>query len=127
MHAGDTIGALLNRAERTISYYKNGIELGIAFQHVSEERLYPCVGMQTQDEEVCPCSSAVSGSGCWRLLESGAGCQAYSRLTGALHKPARCEVRGGGALVVIACPAQAGGGQGLCSQNEVFSHAVGVT
>ena len=53
VRAGDTIGALLNRAERTISYYKNGIELGVAFQQVSEERLYPCVGMQTQDEEVC--------------------------------------------------------------------------
>lgn len=52
--AGDVIGALLNRAEQTISYYKNGIELGTAFQHVMEERLYPCVGMQTQDEEVRP-------------------------------------------------------------------------
>lgn len=42
----------MNRADQTISYYKNGIELGTAFQHVMEERLYPCVGMQTQDEEV---------------------------------------------------------------------------
>jgi hypothetical protein len=48
------MGALLNRAEQTISYYKNGIELGTAFQQVMEERLYPCVGMQTQDEEVRP-------------------------------------------------------------------------
>jgi hypothetical protein len=49
---GDVVGALLNRAERTISYFKNGIELGVAFERVAEERLFPCVGMQTQDEEV---------------------------------------------------------------------------
>ena len=48
---GDVIGALLNKAEQTISYYKNGIELGVAFHHVLEEKLFPCVGMQTQDEE----------------------------------------------------------------------------
>ena len=46
------IGALLNRAEQTISYFKNGIDLGTAFTEVSEEKLYPCVGMQTHEEEV---------------------------------------------------------------------------
>ncbi|BDA41395.1 Ran-binding protein 9 [Coccomyxa sp. Obi] len=49
---GDVIGALLNRAEHTISYFKNGIDLGTAFTDVSEEKLYPCVGMQTHEEEV---------------------------------------------------------------------------
>lgn len=49
---GDVIGALLNRAEHTISYFKNGIDLGTAFTDVSEDKLYPCVGMQTHEEEV---------------------------------------------------------------------------
>ena len=50
------MGACLNRADKTISYYKNGIDLGVAFHNVQEERLYPCIGMQTHDEEVRPCS-----------------------------------------------------------------------
>ncbi|CAK0783650.1 hypothetical protein CVIRNUC_006849 [Coccomyxa viridis] len=49
---GDFVGACLNRADKTISYYKNGIDLGVAFHNVQEERLYPCIGMQTHDEEV---------------------------------------------------------------------------
>ena len=52
--AGDFVGACLNRADKTISYYKNGIDLGVAFHNVQEERLYPCIGMQTHDEEVRP-------------------------------------------------------------------------
>ena len=48
------MGACLNRADKTISYYKNGIDLGVAFHNVQEERLYPCIGMQTHDEEVQP-------------------------------------------------------------------------
>ena len=51
-HAGDLVGACLNRVDKTISYYKNGIDLGVAFHSVQEERLYPCVGMQTHEEEV---------------------------------------------------------------------------
>ncbi len=50
--AGDVVGALLNRAEQTIAYFKNGIDLGTAFLGVAEEKLYPCVGMQTHEEEV---------------------------------------------------------------------------
>ncbi|EIE25153.1 SPRY-domain-containing protein [Coccomyxa subellipsoidea C-169] len=49
---GDVVGALLNRAEQTIAYFKNGIDLGTAFLGVAEEKLYPCVGMQTHEEEV---------------------------------------------------------------------------
>ncbi|KAK9909014.1 hypothetical protein WJX75_006058 [Coccomyxa subellipsoidea] len=49
---GDVIGSLLNRAEQTIAYFKNGIDLGTAFIGVAEEKLYPCVGMQTHEEEV---------------------------------------------------------------------------
>ena len=52
MAAGDTIGVLLNRAAATISFFKDGVDLGVAFDHVHEERLYPCVGMRTKDEEV---------------------------------------------------------------------------
>ena len=49
--AGDTIGVLLNRAAETVSFFKDGVDLGVAFDHVQEERLYPCVGMRTKDEE----------------------------------------------------------------------------
>lgn len=50
--AGDVIGACLNRAAGTIAYYKNGMCLGVAFDGVREECMYPCVGMRTKDEEV---------------------------------------------------------------------------
>ena len=50
--SGDRIGILLNRAERTIAYQKNGIDLGVAFENVNEEVLYPAVGLRTPDEEV---------------------------------------------------------------------------
>ena len=52
--AGDVIGACFNRAAGTIAYYKNGMWLGVAFDGIREERMYPCVGMRTKDEEVCP-------------------------------------------------------------------------
>ena len=46
------MGACLNRVDKTISCFKNGIDLGVAFHNVLEERLYPCIGMQTHGEEV---------------------------------------------------------------------------
>ncbi|GAX74886.1 hypothetical protein CEUSTIGMA_g2332.t1 [Chlamydomonas eustigma] len=49
---GDVIGCLLNKTNQTISYYKNGTSLGVAFRGIFEERLYPCVGMRTAGEEV---------------------------------------------------------------------------
>lgn len=52
---GDVIGAILNRAEKTISYTKNGIHLGVAFTGVAEERLFPTVGFRTKEEEVGIC------------------------------------------------------------------------
>ena len=51
--AGDTVGALLNRTTRTISFIKNGLDLGAAFNNVNESLLYPSVGMRTPEEEVC--------------------------------------------------------------------------
>ncbi len=55
--AGDFIGACLNRVDKTISYFKNGIDLGVAFHNVLEEQLFPCIGMQTHEEEVRTFSS----------------------------------------------------------------------
>ncbi|KAL4429173.1 hypothetical protein ABPG77_010152 [Micractinium sp. CCAP 211/92] len=49
---GDWIGVILNRIERTITFTKKGYELGVAFEGVAEERLYPSVGFRTPDEEI---------------------------------------------------------------------------
>ena len=40
------------RAERSITYFKNGVSLGVAFRDIPEDRLHPCVGMRSQGEEV---------------------------------------------------------------------------
>ena len=50
--AGDIVGALLNRTNNTISFIKNGIDLGVAFRNVYQDRLYPSIGLRTPDEEV---------------------------------------------------------------------------
>ncbi|KAI8471590.1 MAG: hypothetical protein J3K34DRAFT_520411 [Monoraphidium minutum] len=49
---GDVIGALLDRAAATIRFFKNGADLGVAFRNVTEQRLFPTVGLRTQQEEV---------------------------------------------------------------------------
>ncbi len=49
---GDVIGVIYNCVDKTIAYTKNGIDLGVAFTNVPDERLYPTVGMRTPDEEV---------------------------------------------------------------------------
>jgi len=49
---GDTVGVLLDRAERTIRFFLNGQDLGPAFTDVAEERLYPMAGMRTRGESV---------------------------------------------------------------------------
>jgi hypothetical protein len=41
---GDTVECHFDQAARTISYIKNGIDLGVAFRDVSG-RLYPVVGI----------------------------------------------------------------------------------
>jgi hypothetical protein len=43
---------IFNRVERTITFTKKGYDLGVAFEGVAEERLYPSVGFRTPDEEV---------------------------------------------------------------------------
>ena len=40
------------QAAGTISYYLNGTNLGIAFEHVREQQLFPTVGLNTPGEEV---------------------------------------------------------------------------
>ncbi len=46
---GDVVGALYDKAARTISYYKNGEALGPAFRDVNEtSALYPCIGLRTR-------------------------------------------------------------------------------
>lgn len=49
---GDVIGIIFNCVDRTIAYTKNGIDLGVAFTNVQEERLFPTIGMRTPNEEV---------------------------------------------------------------------------
>lgn len=51
---GDVIGIIFNRAEKTVAYTKNGMYLGVAFQNVCEERLYPTVG-QPVNSLMCLC------------------------------------------------------------------------
>lgn len=43
---------LWNRIARTISFFKNGVSLGVAFSEVAEDRLYPTIGLRTTGEEV---------------------------------------------------------------------------
>lgn len=38
---GDVIGALLDRSNATIRFFKNGQDLGVAFRNVAEQRLFP--------------------------------------------------------------------------------------
>lgn len=45
---GDTIGVLFSRADKTVAFYKNGLDLGVAFRNVPETRLFPTVGFQTR-------------------------------------------------------------------------------
>ncbi|GLI60772.1 hypothetical protein VaNZ11_003004 [Volvox africanus] len=60
---GDVVGALFNKAERSISYFKNGAPLGVAFRDIQESSpLYPCVGMRTKGEEVVANFGAGSSS-----------------------------------------------------------------
>lgn len=42
-------------ASHARSFFKNGQSLGVAFRNVTEEMLFPCVGLRTRDEEVRVC------------------------------------------------------------------------
>ncbi|CAG8448891.1 14315_t:CDS:2 [Acaulospora morrowiae] len=48
--AGDTIGCGINYYDRTIFFTKNGINLGIAFNNVSNKELYPVIGLISKGE-----------------------------------------------------------------------------
>uniref|UniRef100_A0A7I4BK45 B30.2/SPRY domain-containing protein n=1 Tax=Physcomitrium patens TaxID=3218 RepID=A0A7I4BK45_PHYPA len=49
---GDVIGCILNQMDHTISYTKNGVNLGVAFRDVKGLSLYPTVGLRTPGEKV---------------------------------------------------------------------------
>ncbi|KAL3132475.1 hypothetical protein ABBQ32_009024 [Trebouxia sp. C0010 RCD-2024] len=69
---GDIVGALLNRATKTISFTKNGLDLGVAFTSVNEDVLYPSVGLRTPDEEVVANFGSSSFTGDVSSLEADA-------------------------------------------------------
>ncbi|RIB30477.1 concanavalin A-like lectin/glucanase domain-containing protein [Gigaspora rosea] len=48
---GDTIGCCLNFKNNTVSYTKNGINLGIAFRNL-KGTLYPCVALYLQGQAI---------------------------------------------------------------------------
>ena len=58
--AGDVVGALWNRMDGAISFFKNGVALGEAFTGVRHDKLYPTVGLRTTGEEVPPPCAASS-------------------------------------------------------------------
>jgi len=49
---GDTISCIWCQVNRTISFAKNGMDLGVAFRNVDEPQLYPTIGLRTRQEEV---------------------------------------------------------------------------
>lgn len=49
---GDWVGVIWNRVEGTVRYSKRGFDLGVAFEGVTEDALYPIVGFRTPDEEI---------------------------------------------------------------------------
>ncbi len=61
---------MLDREQGTISFSKNGEDLGVAFNGVPEEVLYPFVGMETPGAEV----SAGPASGRVHLSVLSIGC-----------------------------------------------------
>eukprot|EP00241_Pyramimonas_parkeae_P001643 CAMPEP_0114252164 /NCGR_PEP_ID=MMETSP0058-20121206/15685_1 /TAXON_ID=36894 /ORGANISM="Pyramimonas parkeae, CCMP726" /LENGTH=465 /DNA_ID=CAMNT_0001366069 /DNA_START=120 /DNA_END=1517 /DNA_ORIENTATION=+ len=50
--AGDVVGCCLDMTASTVSYYVNGVEIGVAFENVRETELFPTVGLNTPGEEV---------------------------------------------------------------------------
>eukprot|EP01024_Parvocaulis_polyphysoides_P002596 TRINITY_DN10779_c0_g1_i8.p1 TRINITY_DN10779_c0_g1~~TRINITY_DN10779_c0_g1_i8.p1 ORF type:complete len:446 (-),score=56.54 TRINITY_DN10779_c0_g1_i8:569-1825(-) len=49
---GDVIGVLFNQLDKSISFTKNGAEIGTAFKQVHQNNLYPCIGLRTRYEKV---------------------------------------------------------------------------
>ncbi|CAG9462297.1 unnamed protein product [Pedinophyceae sp. YPF-701] len=49
---GDVVGCLFDQVNRRVVYYKNGREVGVAFEDVPEQYLYPVIGLRTRGEEV---------------------------------------------------------------------------
>lgn len=51
-HLISTHALLLPAGPITRSYFKNGLDQGVAFSAVADDRLFPCVGLRSQGEEV---------------------------------------------------------------------------
>ena len=100
--AGDVIGVLLNRVDHTISFTKNGMDLGVAFRDVREERLYPTVGMRTPDEEVL----ANFGSNSFRTNIEMLRAEAAEKVHSAIEHtqlPSKGRVRSQGSCHMYCC------------------------
>lgn len=97
---------LFNLAERTVSFTKNGIDLGVAFERVGEERLHPSVGLRTPGEEV---RAFFPPAGPFR------GDVASIRAAAAARAAARALAAGG---VTIAEAAAAGTGSGPKAEGD---------
>lgn len=50
--SGDVIGVCVDRVQRRVSFYKNGMFCGVAFENLSTAELYPCVGFRSRDARV---------------------------------------------------------------------------
>eukprot|EP01023_Acetabularia_acetabulum_P019594 TRINITY_DN199_c2_g1_i1.p1 TRINITY_DN199_c2_g1~~TRINITY_DN199_c2_g1_i1.p1 ORF type:complete len:372 (-),score=29.15 TRINITY_DN199_c2_g1_i1:202-1317(-) len=48
----DVIGVLYSQMAKTITYFKNGQKIGVAFGNVQEDNLYPCVGLRSCQAKV---------------------------------------------------------------------------
>uniref|UniRef100_A0A061RML2 Ran-binding protein 10 n=1 Tax=Tetraselmis sp. GSL018 TaxID=582737 RepID=A0A061RML2_9CHLO len=48
---GDVISCIWCKVRQTISFAKNGVDLGVAFRNVRERKLYPTIGLRTFNEE----------------------------------------------------------------------------
>jgi len=99
--AGDVVGVLLNLAERTVSFSKNGVDLGVAFERVAEERLHPSVGLRTPGEEV---RAFFPPAGPFR------GDVGSMRAAAAARAAARALAAGGAAVVADAAAKSSSGG-----------------
>ena len=70
------MGVVLNRAEGTISFTKNGVDLGVAFDGVPDRPLHATVGMRTPGEEVLANFGATPFVGDAAAIQADAGTRA---------------------------------------------------
>jgi hypothetical protein len=93
---GDWLGVVLNRVEQTISFTKQGFNLGMAFEGVAEGKLYPSVGFRTPEEEVRVDCGRIGGGG-GRVSDSMVVQMARSRI----HHAFPCTPRLGSCVLPL--------------------------